>query len=410
MRFAESRTMFWDKVWKRLMAPTVDETALNERLHELKAKLPVPVFWLLGKTQSGKTSLIRALTRNSRAEIGSGIRPCTRTARVYDFPTEEDCLLRFLDTRGLGEVDYSPDEDLKQFQDQAHLLIVVLKAMDHAQQPVMEALQKIHKVRPGWPVLVVQTCLHEGYPALSHPHARPYPYGETPLPPSVPQDLARSLLKQREMFADAKIEATFVPVDLTLPEDGFEPADYGLEALWTAIEEMLPLGLRGILEQLEEARKSLRDLQYRAAHPHIVSYALAAGAAAGVPVPMVDIPLLLGIQAKMFHTIASIYHQEMNTHRMKEILSTLGIGYLGRLGGREMLKFIPGFSAIAAVYAGACTYAMGLTLCAFFSRSREGVLPDKAEFQKIYDEHFHEGREKLHTYLEQLRRREPKTP
>jgi uncharacterized protein (DUF697 family) len=99
---------------------------------------------------------------------------------------------------------------------------------------------------------------------------------------------------------------------------------------------------------------------------------------------------------------------------MKEILSTLGVGYgaryLGQLGGRELLKFIPGFSIITAVYAAACTYAMGLTLCAFFSRSREGVLPDKAEFQKIYDTHFHEGREKLHTYLEQLRRREPQTP
>lgn len=396
------------KVWEQFASPKVSEAELEKCLKDVWHSLPVPVFWLLGKTQSGKTSLIRALTENTRAEIGNGIRPCTSTAREYSFPSEEDCILRFLDTRGLGETNYDPTQDIALFQDQAHLLIVVMKAMDHAQQSVMSAIEKIHAARPRWPILVIQTTLHEGYPTRDAQHLEPYPYdaesSSGTFPPQVPEGLARSLLSQRKLFEDADIPARFVPVDFTLPGDGYEPTEYGLEQLWEAIEELLPMGLRGMLQQYEQVQKSLRDMHLRAAHPHVLSYSIAAGAAAAVPVPMIDVPIVLAIQAKMFHTIASIYHQEFDAKQVGEVLSGLGVGFLGRLGGRELMKIIPGYgSAIAAVYAGASTYALGLTLCYYFSRMRDGDVPDRADFRKHYDEHFQEGRRRLHDYFERLR-------
>src|SRR3990167_7726302 len=100
------------RVWERVAAPKVSENRLNQCLQQIRRDLPAPVFWLLGKAQSGKTSIIRAIPGSSRAEIGGGFRPCTRTAPVYSFPTEDDCLVRFLDTRGLGEVAYDPAEDI----------------------------------------------------------------------------------------------------------------------------------------------------------------------------------------------------------------------------------------------------------------------------------------------------------
>ncbi len=404
-------TTLWGRVWRQFAAPKVSDEQLDEALQEIRGQLPVPVFWLIGKTQSGKTSLIRALTENTRAEIGNGLRPCTRTASEYPFPSEEDCLLRFLDTRGLGEVQYDPSEDIALFQNQAHLLIVVMKAMDHAQQSVMDALVRIHRARPAWPIIVVQSTLHEGYPSYQTPHLVPYPYGQDPLPGQVPEGLSRSLLTQRQMFARAGIEARFVPVDFTLPEDGFDPVNYGLEELWDAIEEAIPLGLRGMLEQYEQVRKRLRDIHFRTAHPHVLSYAVAAGAAATVPVPIVDMPLVVAIQAKMFHTIASIYHQDFDRQQIGEVLGGLGIGFLGRLGGRELLKIIPGFgSAVSALYAAASTYALGVTLCVYLSRKRDGDLPDKAEFRRIYDAHFQEGRDRLAAYLDSLRKRPTGTP
>jgi uncharacterized protein (DUF697 family) len=401
----------WKKAWRQFASPKVSAAKLERCMEQIRRDLPVPVYWLLGKAQSGKTSLIRALTGNTRAEIGNGIRACTRTASEYPVPSADDCLLRFLDTRGLGEVDYDPAEDIALFRHQAHLLIVVMKALDHAQQPVMQALLQIHAARPQWPILVVQTALHEGYVARSDQHCVPYPYHETQFPPSVPQDLARSLTAQRLMFSQAKIAARFVPVDFTLPEDGYEPADYGLDALWEAIEELLPMGLRGMLQQHRQFRKTLRDAHLRAAHPHILSYAVAAGAAATIPVPFVDIPLVMAIQAKMFHTIASIYHQEFDVEKIGEVLGALGVGYLGRLGGRELLKVIPAYgSAISAVYSGASTYALGLTLCAYFGRLRDGAQPDQAEFQRVYETSFQEGREKLKAYLERLRNKPQPAP
>jgi len=401
----------WQKVWRQFATPQVSEARLDQCFQQVWRDLPVPVYWLLGKAQSGKTSLIRALTGNTRVEIGNGFRACTRTAREYPVPSEDDCLLRFLDTRGLGEVNYDPAEDIALFQDQAHLLIVVIKALDHAQQPVMQALSQIHASRPNWPILVVQTTLHEAYASREDQHAVPYPYHESPFPPNVPPDLARSLLTQREMFSQANITARFVAVDFTLPEDGYDPSDYGLDTLWETIEELLPLGLRRMLQQHEDVKKSLRDVHLRAAQPHILSYAVAAGAAATIPVPFVDLPLVMAVQAKMFHTVASIYHQELSVEKIGEVLGTLGVGYLGRLGGRELLKVIPGYgSAIAALYSGASTYALGLTLCAYFSRLRDGVLPNQAEFQKIYETQFDEGREKLKSYLERLRHKTETAP
>ena len=243
----------WEGLKERVVSPKVDEQKLDEVLRQARASLPTPVFWLLGKAQSGKTSLIRALTGSSRAEIGGGFRPCTRTAQLYPFPSAEEAFLEFLDTRGLGEVDYDPTEDMQVLAGQAHLVIVVIKALDHAQQSVLAALQKILREHPKWPVIVVQTSLHEGYAETSSQHVMPYPYGEYPYGSTVPLDLARSLASQRELFS--AYQARFVPVDFTLPEDGFEPEYYGLEPLWSAIEDALPLGLRAMLQHTKPAQR-----------------------------------------------------------------------------------------------------------------------------------------------------------
>lgn len=387
-------------LWEKLRAPKVNEEELQERLRSLRQELPEPVFWLLGKAQSGKTSIIRALTGSSRAEIGGGFRPCTRTAQLYPFPSETDYFLQFLDTRGLGEIDYDPTDDIRVLENQSHCLIVVMKAMDHAQASIMAPLGMILKAHPNWPLIVVQTALHEGYPDHSTRHALPYPYAEFPYPASVSKDLARSLASQRELFAGYR--ARFVPVDFTLPEDGYEPEHYGLEALWAAIEEAIPIGLQAMLH---DRRRPLRDIFFRAAHPHILSYAAMAGAAASLPVPVVDIPLVLGIQAKMFHSLASIYGQQMTPPRMAEIASTLGIGFAARMGGRELFKLLPGVgSAVAALFAAASTYALGCTLCAYFSFARDGDIPDAATLRQLYQQEYEEGRQRLKAYLEHLTR------
>lgn len=394
----ESPWTFLNALWGNVRAPKVSDEELEDRLQRIRRELPEPVFWLLGKAQSGKTSLVRALTGSTRAEIGSGFRPCTRTAQLYPFPSEQECFLHFLDTRGLGEADYDPAEDVGVLEDRSHCLIVVIKAMDHAQRSVLDPLGAIFRAHPNWPLIVVQTTLHEGYPTPEARHVVPYPYGESPYPPSVPHDLARSLISQRAWFADYR--ARLVPVDFTLPEDGYEPEHYGLEALWAAVEDAVPLGLRAMMQG---DRRALRDVYFRAAHPHVLGYAVAAGAAASLPVPLVDVPLLVAIQAKLFHSVASIYGQQMTAPRMAEIFGTLGIGLAARMGGRGLLKLVPGFgSAVAALFAAASTYALGCTLCAYFSYALEGDVPDADALRKLYEAEYEEGRRRLKAYLGSL--------
>ena len=143
-----------------------------------KARGFAPVVWLLGKVQSGKTSIIRELTQAGSAEIGSGFRACTRTARVFDFPSEAP-IIRFLDTRGLGEVAYDPTEDIGFCEGRSHLILAVVKVLDLEQQAVLDVIRAAKKRHPEWPVVVAQTSLHEGY-APGQRHALPYPFGPTP--------------------------------------------------------------------------------------------------------------------------------------------------------------------------------------------------------------------------------------
>jgi uncharacterized protein (DUF697 family) len=397
---------FWNLLSQHVLSPQVNSADVEERLRRARSALPKPVIWLLGKTQSGKTSIIRAMTGSTQPEIGNGFRPCTRTAQLYAFPNDAECLVRFLDTRGLGEASYDPAEDLAFCQDQSHLLMVVVRAMDHALAAAQDAVRVIHKAKPEWSVIVVQTALHDGY-ARGIAHPLPYPFDAEPWPNSVAPDLARSLMCQREQFAG--LASRFVVVDFTLPEDGFLPERYGLEALWNAVEAELPLGLRAMFQQQPELQAELADLYYRTAWPHIVSYSVAAGAVGAVPLPFLSAPSVVAIDAQMFRAIASIYQQPLTTQVMSELGGAIGTGFLVRLAGRSLLAMIPGVgTAAAALYTAATTYALGCTLCWYFSQIKKGITPSAEKLRKFYAQEMEEGRRRFEEYLKS--RNNPPSP
>ena len=155
---------YWRRLREALLNPPIDPVKRDEALREARDQQPLPVLWLIGKAQAGKTSIIRALTGSETAEIGNGFQPCTRTARFYDFPAEAP-VVRFLDTRGLGEVAYDPAEDIHYCEAQAHLMLAVVKATDIRQDAVFTVLRQVRKRHPEWPMLIAQTGLHEAYPS-----------------------------------------------------------------------------------------------------------------------------------------------------------------------------------------------------------------------------------------------------
>jgi uncharacterized protein (DUF697 family) len=150
--------------------------------------------------------------------------------------------------------------------------------------------------------------------------------------------------------------------------------------------------------------EQLRDIYAQTAHPHILTYAFLAGGLEAIPIPMVSVPFVLSLQAKMLQAIASIYNQELNRQRYAEIASALGLGYLLRWGSRELIKFIPAYgTAVASVYTAGVTYALGKTLCAYFSSIKKGHVPDRAVFERIYKDELKAGRELLARYVQALR-------
>src|SRR5581483_431126 len=56
--------------FKTWFAPSRHRASLHERLERLRQRAPIPVIWLFGKTQSGKTSIIKYLTGADDAEVG----------------------------------------------------------------------------------------------------------------------------------------------------------------------------------------------------------------------------------------------------------------------------------------------------------------------------------------------------
>jgi len=68
----------------------------------------------------------------------------------------------FLDKRELGEADYEPVFDIEAFRENAHVLIVVMKVMEHSQHAVMEAVRSIHKAKPdGRLLLCKRRCMRD---------------------------------------------------------------------------------------------------------------------------------------------------------------------------------------------------------------------------------------------------------
>lgn len=383
------------KSLRRFLTPRLTNEELRDTFARLRQGVPPPVVWLFGKVQSGKTSIIRALTGAERAQIGSGFAPCTRWASRYDFPDPEFPVVTFLDTRGVGEAGYDPHDDLTAFREEAHMLLVVVKARDLALEGLLRALTAVVRAKPRWPIIVAQTTLHEGYPPEMSEHPVPYPFTQPPFPRSVPVDVSRALSFQRTLFADLPVRQ-FVPLDFTLPEDGFRDPFYGREALLDALETAYPHAVYETFRQLPVLTRELKDLHFRRAQPYILAYAAAAGAIAAAPLPVTDLPVLSALQLKLLHTIAGLYRRTLDKKTLLEVAGTLGVGMLFRQGLRSLLKVIPGVgSVVSSAYAGATTYALGCALCFYYQEVFDGHVPRPEQLKAFYQEKFAEGTEKL---------------
>ena len=328
----------WDMVADAVEAP--EAAPKSERL-------PVPTLWLLGKTGAGKSSLVRAMTGLAEAEIGNGYTPCTRTARSFDFPSDEP-VMRFLDTRGLGEVAYDPAADLEEAAKSAHVALILMRLDDPVQGMVTETLAKLRKSKA--PVILIHTAgdlLHE---------------------PGARARMVANNTQQAEAAFGGKLPS--IELDLSNPEN----AD--LAPLEAALTDVLPSVVMYLMKSAAAGDEEIEFARHRAL---ILSYAGSAMASGGVP--LVGAVGVTGLQIAMLSALAERYGVVWDTKQITAMGSALGVGLIGgqaaRIALRELIQLVPGVGTIAGVAAGATagfavTWALGRTAAWWFYQQKHG--------------------------------------
>jgi uncharacterized protein (DUF697 family) len=117
-----------------------------------------------------------------------------------------------------------------------------------------------------------------------------------------------------------------------------------------------------------------------------------AASAAAVPIPWIDLPVVMAIQSHLAHRLARVNQQHLDAAALAHVTVAMGGRLAIRMGLRELLKFIPwlGMAANAAA-AFAFMYASGWVWNWYFLEIRKGHVPDASELRQVYQEQLRKG-------------------
>ncbi|MEM9135720.1 MAG: GTPase [Cyanobacteria bacterium P01_F01_bin.42] len=375
----------------------VDEAQVEDILRQVRESLPTTEVILVGKPQSGKSSVIRCLTGASVDIIGQGFRPHTRHTQTYAYPTQELPLLIFTDTVGLGDGQAAPKSVTAELMDlvrqgsmssgdvketnNAKIIILTVKASDFATGYISELINSIRQQYPEIPTLLAVTCLHELYSSDLDNHPAYPPGGE---------DLNRAWLYHNQQF-EAAVDRS-VRIDFTLESDGFNPVFYGAETFVDAIADLLPQAESQMIHQLldqAEAGDSIESLYREAGRRYILPFSIMAATLAAVPLPLATMPVLTTLQVTLVSLLGRLYGQKISLSQAGGVASAVAGGFVAQAIGRELIKFVPVVgSVVAASWAGAYTWALGEGACVYFGDLMGGNKPDPKKIQATMQESF----------------------
>jgi len=342
-----------------------------------QSDLQLPVLWLLGKTGAGKSSIVQQLTGHSRAEIGNGFMPCTRDSSYFDYPQERP-ILRFLDTRGLGDVDYEADEDLDALSHSSHALLVVTRIRDGEQSAVLGALKKIRKSARhiGRSAII---AVHTGADELENEHDR------------------QRAVQARQDAIEAVWGKAVDSCSTGFAErsDGGGLNDLGADRLRELIAEKVP---ELSLWLSRSAHHDAEQLNFERLKTEVLWYAGTAAASDAIPVVgLVSVP---AIQGKMLHSLARKYGVDWNVRNFAEFSAALGtsfaLRYATSLGARQLAKLVPGFGqlaggALAVTVSYASTYALGRAACSYLYHKKTATAVGDNALQSVYQDALKRG-------------------
>ncbi|MFN9671613.1 MAG: YcjF family protein [Microcystis sp.] len=373
---------------------SVSDTQVAEILEKVRQELPTTEALLIGKPQTGKSSIIRGITGVSAEIVGQGFRPHTQNTQRYTYPAEDLPLLIFTDTVGLGDA-YQHTEtiiaellaDLAENTGCAQVFIVTVKINDFATDSLLAITKQLRQKYPKIPCLLAVTCLHQLYP----PNTADHP----PYPPDF-EDINRAYQEIKETFKD--LSDNSVLIDFTLEEDGYNPVFYGLEAFRDNLADLLPKAEANTIHQLldRETSNKLGNLYRDVARRYMLAFSVIAATLAAIPLPLATMPVLTALQVSMVGVLGKLYGQVLTPSQAGGVVSAIAGGFLAQAIGRELVKFIPGFgSVIAASWSAAYTWALGEGACVYFGDLMGGKKPDPKRIQRVMKEAFSAAQERF---------------
>jgi len=121
-------------------------------------------------------------------------------------------------------------------------------------------------------------------------------------------------------------------------------------------------------------------------------------AAGAVPVPLVDIALVMGIQLKMIEQLCDVYEVNYSTEKMNAWIASIMSGTLLMRFGGSSLKIIPGLGWLAggtalAITSGASTFAIGNIAMGYLSEGQSFEDIDLREAKENFNEEFEKAKE-----------------
>jgi uncharacterized protein (DUF697 family) len=186
-----------------------------------------------------------------------------------------------------------------------------------------------------------------------------------------------------------------------MPEDGYEPQHYGLDAMMHAIETAAPAAFEAL--HLAKADDEIGKIHARL-RGTIYGYGTASAGAGAVPVPLVGVSGLAGVLALMLRTLANAYNVTWTPRTFAEFSGIIGGGtltwWMVRYGFRELLKLVPvlGTSAaglLNAAAAFAVTVGIGEAACVWLGYKRRGLMAPSDEVRRAFSEGLAAGLRKM---------------
>jgi small GTP-binding protein len=110
----------------------------------------------------------------------------------------------------------------------------------------------------------------------------------------------------------------------------------------------------------------------RTAAERMVRTATVVGLAAGLePIPLVDIPILLGIQIRLVLRLAALYGEPMSVRHVRELGTTIAAGLGMRYLAEQLAKAVPiGGDVVSGMIAAAGTWAIGQVAIEYFENGK----------------------------------------